>query len=302
MRIYKFEDVDVCEMCNDKTDNHKILGQRLSQSQGYNPRNKTGISVSVKKCTNCGLIYSSPQPIPNNILDHYGIDPEEYSWKEGYFDYDPAYFARQITNAQELLGAKEGMRALDIGAGLGKAMRSLQDKGFEVYGIEPSGQFRARAIEWLNIPEERISLGSVEETEFPDNHFDFITCGAVFEHFYHPAAVLEKAMRWMKPGGIIQIEVPSADHLVPKLINFYYKLRGTNYVTHLSPMHAPFHLYEYTLESFRKCCDKLGMKLERHYYEVCEILAGPSFLKPALRKYMEWTNKGMQLTVYLRKP
>ncbi len=302
MRIYKFEDVDVCEMCHDKTDGHKILGQRLSQSQGMRPKSKTGITVSVKKCTNCGLIYSSPQPIPNSILDHYGIEPEAYSWKEGYYDYDPGYFSLQIKHARELLDFKPGMKALDIGAGLGKAMKSMQENGFEVYGLEPSQQFRDRAVEWLGIPPDRISLTSVEEVEYPENHFDFITMGAVVEHFYHPATVIERAAKWLRPGGIMFIEVPSADHLVPKLINFYYKLRGTNYVTHLSPMHAPFHLYEYTTPSFQKCCDRLGLKLERHYYEVCEILAGPNFVKPLLKKYMEWTNTGMQLTVYLRKP
>jgi SAM-dependent methyltransferase len=142
----------------------------------------------------------------------------------------------------------------------------------------------------------------VEETTYPDNHFDFITMGAVVEHFYHPADVISKAAQWLKPGGVIFIEVPSADHLIPKLINFYYKLRGTNYVTHLSPMHAPFHLYEYTLDSFQQYCNRVGLTLDRHYYEVCEILAGPSFVKPLLRKYMEKTKTGMQLTVYLRKP
>jgi 2-polyprenyl-3-methyl-5-hydroxy-6-metoxy-1,4-benzoquinol methylase len=302
MRIYKFEAVEVCEMCHNSTAKHKILGQRLSQSQGFRPKSKEGITVSVKRCTNCGLIYSSPQPIPNSILDHYGVSPEEYSWKEGYYEDDPNYFSGQIKDAKEMLDFKPDMKALDIGAGLGKAMKAMQAAGFEVHGLEPSSQFRERAIEWLKIPGDRITLTSVEEVEYPENHFDFITMGAVVEHFYHPAFVIDRAAKWLKPGGIMFIEVPSAQHLVPKLINFYYRLRGTNYVSHLSPMHAPFHLYEYTLESFQKCCDRLGLKLERHHYDVCEILEGPNFIKPLLKKYMEWTKTGMQLTVYLRKP
>ena len=55
---YSFEEISTCEMYGDKTDAHIVLGQRLNQSQGLNPKKETGISVSVKKCTNCQLIYA----------------------------------------------------------------------------------------------------------------------------------------------------------------------------------------------------------------------------------------------------
>src|SRR5205085_2091982 len=157
MLRYYFNHVSHCEMCGDNTESHKVIGQRLNQSQGLHPKKKSGISVSVKKCTNCSLIYSSPQPIPFDIQDHYGTPPE--------------------------------------------------------------------------------------------NFFDFITFGAVLEHLYHPAACLEKALQWLKPEGILQVEVPSSKHLVSKLINIYFTLIGTNFVTNISPMHAPFHMYEFSLKS-----------------------------------------------------
>jgi hypothetical protein len=95
MKRYSFEEITNCEICNDPTANHKIMGQRLNQSQGLNPKNKSGISVSVKKCNNCELIYSSPLPIPENIQDHYGIPPEDY-WKPHYFINDPKHFLSEI--------------------------------------------------------------------------------------------------------------------------------------------------------------------------------------------------------------
>ena len=58
MKKYSFEDVDCCEMCGDRTKNHRVLGQRLNSSQGLSPKKKQGISVSVKECNSCGLIYS----------------------------------------------------------------------------------------------------------------------------------------------------------------------------------------------------------------------------------------------------
>ncbi|RLD55870.1 MAG: class I SAM-dependent methyltransferase, partial [Bacteroidetes bacterium] len=58
MKQYYFKEIKNCEMCGDETSKHKILGKRLNTSQGLNPKNKTGISITVQKCSNCGLIYS----------------------------------------------------------------------------------------------------------------------------------------------------------------------------------------------------------------------------------------------------
>jgi rRNA maturation protein Nop10 len=67
---YSFEQAEKCEICGEPTGNHKILGQRLNRSLGKHPKRIDGISVSVKKCRNCKLIYSSPQPVPFDVQDH----------------------------------------------------------------------------------------------------------------------------------------------------------------------------------------------------------------------------------------
>jgi hypothetical protein len=123
-------------MCGSPVENHRILGQRLNTSQGFRPKKKTGIGVSIVKCTTCGLIYSQPQPIPTDIQDHYGTPPENY-WKPEYFTWKPGYFATEINEAKEILGSREHLSALDIGAGLGKAMLSLQHYGFDTMVLSP---------------------------------------------------------------------------------------------------------------------------------------------------------------------
>lgn len=297
---YYFDTIDYCEMCGDSTAHHIVLGQRLNKSQGLSPKKKTGISVSVQKCSKCNLIYAQPQPVPFDIQDHYGTPPEDY-WKDDYFQWTPDYFSCQIKIVKNLLVFKEGMSALDVGAGIGKCMLSLTNAGFDAYGFEPSAPFYERALSKMNISTGKLKLGMIEEIDYPANSFDFITFGAVFEHLYHPATSLEKAMKWLKPNGIIHIEVPSSNHLISKIINLYYKLRGTNYVTNLSPMHVPFHLYEFGLKSFEELGAKLNFSIAKHQYDVCSIDFVPSFLHPLFRQYMKLTNSGMQLTVYLKK-
>jgi SAM-dependent methyltransferase len=297
---YCFEDVLMCEMCDDETSTHKVLGQRLNQSQGLHPKRKTGISVSVKKCGRCKLIYSSPQPIPFDIQDHYGIPPDSY-WQSDYFQIEEGYFRKEIDEVKRFLKTDNQITALDVGAGVGKCMIVMEKTGFDAYGFEPSVPFYEKAVKEMGINKDKLKLGAIENVDYPDALFDFITYGAVFEHLYHPAKSLAKTLNWLKPNGIIHIEVPSSKWLLAKLINCFYRLRGTNYVTNLSPMHVPFHLYEFDLKSFELAGDRLGYSLIHHRYEVCDLAPVPRFLHPVFRKIMKKTGSGMQLTVYLKK-
>jgi 2-polyprenyl-3-methyl-5-hydroxy-6-metoxy-1,4-benzoquinol methylase len=298
---YTFAYASHCDMCGERTDNHKILGQRLNVSQGFTPRKKKGITTTILRCNNCSLVYSNPQPIPLSIQDHYGVPPEEY-WKPSYFKTDPDYFLHEIKRFCEFLPFNKGMKALDIGAGLGKSMIALKDYGFEAYGLEPSISFHKKAVQEMNIDPEKITLSSIEEAQYPENFFHFITFGAVLEHLYQPSAAIIKALKWLQPGGLMHLEVPSADYLVSTLINLYYSLIGTSYVTNTSPMHSPYHLYEFTPDSFAKFA-LMNKTFEIIFYEyfVCSAAPFPGFMKPILTRIMNASKTGMQLSVWLRK-
>ena len=300
-RRYSFDEVTHCVMCGDAARSHTVLGQCLNKSQGYDPKRRDGISVSVKRCRKCGLIYSSPQPIPFDIQNHYGLPPESY-WQSVDFQVAPTHFLDQITTAKALLAFAPGMKALDLGAGVGRDMIAMQRAGFEAYGLEPSKPFYHQAVTTMKVDPDRLTLGMIEEADYRDDYFDFISFGAVFEHLYDPAAILVRSLKWLKPGGVIHIEVPSARYLMSGLLNRYYRLRGTNYVTNLSPMHQPFHLYEFDLRSFQELSTRCNITIEQYRYAVCAIMHAPKILHSILATYMKWTNTGMQLSVWLRKP
>lgn len=295
---YTFSSTERCSMCGAGREQLHVLGMRLNRSQGLRPKELTGIAVGVRQCGVCGLIFADPQPEPARFEDHYGDFSE--LWHEDYFKPDPSYFSTEIAEAKSLLPGNGGWKALDIGAGIGKAMGALSAAGFDAYGIEPSEQFRAIALK-RGVDPARLVLAGVEDASFEAESFDFVTFGAVLEHLASPAMALSSALRWLKPGGIIQAEVPSSRWLISKLSNLYFRLRGTNYVTNLSPMHSPYHLFEFNLRSFELHGSRVGYDVALHRYSVCDIMHFPSFMHPLLLWYMMRTNSGMQLTVYLRK-
>ena len=286
-------------MCGTPAFKTKVLGRRLNQSQGRNPKTKIGITTTVVQCPNCDLIFSNPLPIPFDLQDHYGIPPEDY-WTPEYFKISNNLFQNEIRRLKELKDLAPGMKALDIGAGLGKVMKVLENTGLDTYGIEPSKPFHERAISQMGIKPDRLQQVMIEDAEFPENEFDFITLGAVLEHLYDPSDAILKALKWAKSDGLIHIEVPSAHWLVNRLINLYYKFRRMDYVGNISPMHEPFHLYEFGLDSFKLHAAKHGYDIAFHEYFVCATYM-PSVLDKIIRPYMARTNRGMQLSIWLQK-
>ena len=180
-------------------------------------------------------------------------------------------------------------------------MAVLERNGFRVTGVEPAPGFARRAIDQHGFRPEQIVVATAEEAEFPENTFDFITFGASLEHLFHPGLVLRKAARWLKPTGLIHAEVPSSRWLVGRMINVFYRLSATSFVTNLSPMHTPFHLYEFSVGAFRRHGAMHGLEIESHRIEVCETQL-PRIFDPLLKPWMRITNTGLQLVIWLKRP
>ncbi len=288
-------------MCGAPSSAFKVLGKRLNTSQGRSPRSKSGISTTVVRCGACRLTFANPMPIPASIHDHYDVPPESY-WRESFFaDVEDDFFAAELRILSSLRPEAAGGQVLDVGAGFGNTMVALQRAGYEAYGFEPSEPFYERAISKMGISKDRLRLGAMETVDYEEETFEFISFRAVLEHLYDPSASITKAMTWLKPGGVMTIEVPSSDWLISRLLNFYYRARGLDYVTNISPMHAPFHLYEFTRKSFEVHAQQHGYNIVRHEVYVCDTYL-PKIADRILRPYMERTKTGMQLSMWLQKP
>lgn len=299
-RTYTFKYQRVCNMCKSGPEYQVLFGRRLDSPQRWWPRRKPGITVSVFKCRRCGLIYPNPLPLPQTVEEHYNVAPREY-WHDEYFADDPDYLGQQIKTFIRLTGSDpDRCTALDVGAGIGKGIRALKRAGFTTSGIEPSEEFCRAAIQANRLSSSELICTSVEDALFSNSAFDFINMGAVLEHLADPAVVVEKALTWLKPDGVMQIEVPSSAFLLSRLVRRFYKLTGNDFVINTCPMHVPYHLYEFGLDSFKNHGALAGYELIFYEYFSC---AGymPAALKPVFNGVMNWTRTGMQLSVWLRK-
>lgn len=294
---YTFITYNNCPICESR--NLKILGKRLNQTQGFSPHKKAGITVTIMHCKDCDVNFANPQPKPEDIQDHYGVAPDQY-WKPEYFKIPENYMKDIISWINNNKPLNSNSVILDIGAGIGKRTKTLQNMGYKVYGIEPSKTFHKMAIDKMGIEASSYICSTIENSNFQENMFDVVIFAAVLEHLYEPKAVIGKIMKWIKPGGILFIEVPNSKWLISKIVNLTYKLRGRDYVTNLSPMHSPYHLFEFSHRSFESLSREGDFKIADYQYIVCDTLL-PKIFNPILVPLMKYTNTGMDIAVLIKK-
>ena len=172
-------------------------------------------------CETCGLLFTNPIPPPEEAARFYA---EDGRWGEAHaeraahlaaaherrvaLNKPPKPYKRQKRTL--LLDAMQpwvpidapppGAKAIDFGCGEGKLLNSLQDAGWETYGIEPSSGVAFLRHRRLEEPPQ-------------DRSFDFVFLHHVLEHVRNPLQVLQQLAGALREGGVLFVSVPRLDTL-----------------------------------------------------------------------------------------
>jgi SAM-dependent methyltransferase len=99
------------------------------------------------------------------------------------------------------------MRLLDVGCATGFFIRAAQDAGWIASGVE-ANPFQADFARQAGLD---VRNETIEETTFPEESFDAVTLFEIIEHVKQPMAILRKAHRLLKPGGMVFLYTPNFD-------------------------------------------------------------------------------------------
>jgi len=106
---------------------------------------------------------------------------------------------------------QEKNRVLDVGCAGGILLSMLNEFGHECHGVD----FVDCSEEYPYLYKQKnikftIANAEVDPLPYPDDYFDAVTCGQCMEHFTHsPKHAMEEFYRVLKPGGIVEIDVPN---------------------------------------------------------------------------------------------
>lgn len=208
----------------------------------FTQRNRT---FSVVQC-NCGLIFQNPRPGPEELdryydEDYFGSDRKEFtSWKEF-----PDNLEDHVIDMPEMDLGKKG-RFLDIGCGIGVYVAYMKSRGWEASGLDVSGY----SVE-LGRKKRGLDLfrGTLEDAEYPAEHFDAVYMRDVIEHLSEPLGTLKEVTRILKPEGWLYLTTGNAGSIVSRLRRqHWFYLQGD-------------HIHYFSLSSLDRMLRRAGLKI-----------------------------------------
>jgi 2-polyprenyl-3-methyl-5-hydroxy-6-metoxy-1,4-benzoquinol methylase len=145
----------------------------------------------------------------------------------------------------EQTGMQQG-RLLDVGAGVGAFLKTMQGKGWAIQGIEPDIDARLIAKESFGID----LADTASFYELPPQSFDAITLWHVLEHIHDLHRYVEQLKSLLTQRGKIFIAVPNYQSVDAAI----YRLKWAAY-------DVPRHLYHFTPHALEVLMHNHGLRV-----------------------------------------
>lgn len=155
---------------------------------------------------------------------------------------------------------RQNNRFLDVGCGMGTLLQAAERAGWTAEGVEVSSS----SVEQVRKQGLKVFHGTLEEANFPDDHFDVVASIEVIEHVLEPKPLVREISRVLRPGGLFWGSTPHGRGLSAKAI-------GTDW----SAVCPPDHLQLFSASGMKKMFLEAGfskVEIDTHGVNPFEIL------------------------------
>jgi 2-polyprenyl-3-methyl-5-hydroxy-6-metoxy-1,4-benzoquinol methylase len=214
--------------------------ERLMEKDGW----------QVFKCGGCGLGFLDPRPCPEELAQLYNQEYfETHCLEGGGLGSDSLRRRLNLEDWRFRLFQRLQPRGklLDVGCGYGYFLAACREKGYQVHGVDCSGFAVRHAMEKLKL---NVTVGALDEIDMPAEEFDMVTFWHCLEHMQDPRTALDKAIAWLKPDGLLIIEVPNHEGTDARRI-------GADWVG----WSLPYHLFHFTPRSLSLLLKQYGFEI-----------------------------------------
>lgn len=247
-----------CPLC-DSGDYKKIYCERAS--------------LGIVRCSKCDLVYVNPRL----------KDPETLYWGEvdKYLQEARLIFEGKaphhrdknyLADLKTISKFKPSGNFLDIGTNMGFFLRKARNRGWNLYGVEPSPALSEIARKYFGL---NVKTAFLADAKFEPDFFDVVTLTDVFEHLTHPGQILEEIRRILKPDGIVYIKVPNG------LFNLL-KLKIAKFTKRLN-CYDIFDSYEHVLHFSHSTLKAI---LEKNGFQILKMKIARPVQLPVWHKYV----------------
>ena len=201
------KEVIPCNICG--SENHAQVFDRYSYQMG----------IDSVLCRHCGFLFTNPRPTMQEIEEFYrnvyrGKADSNKPVKEYNKDSSPYRRAQWLYSLVEPELGKRGdaPAVLDVGCGTGVVLHlfRLNSPKSRLFGVEPSPPV---AVHAGRRNQADVTVGDlnlfVNTRGDLAGTLDVIILNHVLEHLYHPVEDLARLRRFLKPDGLILVQVPN---------------------------------------------------------------------------------------------
>lgn len=171
-----------------------------------------GSHAQIVQCRHCGHVYANPRWVGDELLQAYAavVDETYHQERAGR----RKTFAKHLQALENVVGAANGRRLLDVGAYTGVFVEVAKDAGWKAEGIEPS----AWAAKVARENGQLVHQGTLDTPELQGRSFDVITMWDVIEHLDDPSAEVGKILKLLEPGGIFAVHTMDIDSPIARVM------------------------------------------------------------------------------------
>lgn len=183
--------------------------------------NETKIWAYFKKkvylqCGRCALVFLGTVYLGDEKV----LYNNEYIRKRGHDLFDAHLIRAKKKTASHYLSFLERYATkadlLDIGCSTGIVLKSAQERGWGIYGIEINKDAALMARKFLNT--DTIEIAQLCEHSFQNKFFSAILMVDVLEHLNNPLEYMKILQNKLKPKGILFLLTPNVNSLSAKLM------------------------------------------------------------------------------------
>lgn len=194
-------------------------------------------SMYIVRCQRCGLIRTENFEEP---------DYKKYHRDEEYLEFETHFrniFLKRVQIIEKF--SPESGKVLEIGCSVGIFLTILKEKGWEVWGVEPSKSANVAGKKGIKVVNKIF-----EKATLPNSYFDLIILNHTLEHLEDPLGILKKARTLLKKGGKIFVDVPNFGSLSSNLLGRRWP--------YLAPSE---HIHHFEPRTLKKVMRKAGFKI-----------------------------------------
>lgn len=258
-----------CPLC-DQAGPHPVL-LPVRHLSPFNPRRSPPCRLAVVRCARCGLLRLDPRPDDATLERLQAASLGDAEKGVGSFEAgneNPDYAPMLAARLRDAGFPERDGKLLDVGCGGGELVVAVAGElGAAATGLDVSEAPLSRARR--RFPGSEWILGRVEPPALPPATFDGAAMIHVLEHLLDPVGALRVVRSWVRPGGLLAVEVPNGEFYFSRLYTIalespkrlfaaWFRALGRR-VPFTARGFYPFHLTLFGSDSLRATAERAGL-------------------------------------------